>query len=71
MPGTGMEAWRYFCKSQHQEGYKKLNENWDNKKARKIDEADHINGKFSDDEEYPGNELEKGAWGEQSSAYIK
>ena len=56
-----MEAWRYFCKSQHQEGYKKLNENWDNKKARKIDEADHINGKFSDDEEYPGNELEKGA----------
>ena len=43
MPGTGMEAWRYFCKSQHQQSYKELNENRDKEETRKVDEADHIN----------------------------
>ena len=61
MPGTGMEAWRYFSKSQHQESYKKLDENRDKEETRKVDEADHINGKLCDDQQYPSNQLQKGA----------
>ena len=69
MPCTGVEAWRYFCKSKHQESYKKLNENRNKEETRKVNEADHINGKLCYDQKYPSDELQKGTRGEQSSAY--
>ena len=67
MPSTCMKAWRYICPCKHHKCHKKLNDNRNEEEARKVDEADHINGKLGYDEQYPGHQLKECARGQKSS----
>ena len=70
VPGAGSEAGGHVGEGQDQEGHQELDQDGDEEETRKVDEADHVDGEFGDDQEDPGDKLEKGAGGHESPKSI-
>ena len=66
MPSTSMETGRHIGPGEDQQSYKELDNHRDEEQAWEVDEADDIDGKLGDDQENPGDKLQKGAPGKQS-----